>query len=139
MDRTNSFLDACKEEYDIGNKWALMQTIYVCAIESRPLPIWATQAYETAYNAARTGKAKSWDDVFGKPYPPGTHLNKVAKRDEILWPLYQRVQEIISTSPERPIDVSLFEEVAKEFYIGKTLASEYYYEAKRINKSLGLE
>lgn len=139
MDRVAAFFDGCKEEYEKGNKWALMQAILVCAMENIPLPKWTAQAYELAYDAVRTGKAKSWDDVFDKPYPPSTHLNKVAKRCEILWPLYQRVQEIISKSPGRPVDVSLFEEVAREFCIGKTQASEYYYEAKQINKSLGLE
>jgi hypothetical protein len=139
MDMTAPFLDGCKEQFDKGNKWALMQAIYVCAVEKIPLPIWAAQAYEIAFKAAEKGNAKSWDDVFGKPYPSGTHLHKIVKRHAILWPLYQRAKEIVQGPPKRAVDESLFEDVAREFHIGKTLASEYYYEAKRITKLFGFE
>jgi hypothetical protein len=139
MDMITEFLDGCKEKYENGNQWALMQALYVCAREGASLPKWVAHAYVKAYEAARTGHAKSWDDVFGSPYPKGTHFRKVIKHHEILWPLYSRAKEIVQTNPNQAIDESLFEQVGEEFNIGKTLASEYYYEAKDLSNAIGCD
>lgn len=34
--------------------------------------------------------------------------------------------------PDTPIDEAFFERIGKEFNLGKTLAAEYYYDAKRM-------
>lgn len=38
----------------------------------------------------------------------------------------------LATNPDTPIDENLFEVVGKKFNIKKTLASEYYYDAKKV-------
>jgi hypothetical protein len=96
-----------------------------------PIPAWLTLAYLQAFRDIYQYRAKSWDDVFGKPHPKGTHLD--AKRQE--WEksilVYHRVKEILRNEPGTPIDGYLFERVGREFGIGgKTLTEKYYYSWK---------
>ena len=131
---TDLFLEACRKGFEGGNKWGLMQAIFVCANERVVLPEWAALAYSDAYESCRKGECKSWDDVFDRPYPKGTQHKAINRRMETMWSLFRRVQEIRSANPKTAIDAGLFEEVGKEFGIGKTLAQEFYYEAMRLSK-----
>ena len=138
MTMLEQFFEACGEDYKQGNKWALMQVIWVCAQKKIPLPEWATKEYILAYETAQSGKARSWDDLFDRPYPKGTHLNAVYKKHKTLWPLFWYVRKFLEENPNTPIDDCLFETVGQKFNIGKTLASEYYYEARECHKKEGL-
>lgn len=137
MEMHAGFIEGCKEEYEKGNKFALMQVIYLCSCEKIPLPDWTAQGFTSAFNKVRIGEVKSWDDVFGNPHPKGKHLNAIKKRNSLIWPIYERVREIKNLEPSVPIDEHLFERIGNEFHISKTSVSDYYYEAKAINKKLG--
>jgi hypothetical protein len=132
------FLDGCKAEYDAGNQYALMQAIWVCAKESHPIPQWAADPYIRGFEACRQGNAKSWDDVFGRPYAKGAQLNALMKRHSKQWPLVNRIREIRAADPTRALDENLFEEVGIEFVLSKTLVSDYYYDARKRAKKCGL-
>ncbi len=130
-DANEGFLEGCREFFVKGNKWALMQAIYACASSGRALPKWAAEAYMQAFEEVRTAKVKSWDDVFGKTWQK--HHKAVNRRVTTMWPLFNEVRGMKAHKPSLAIDEDLFEEVGKLFGIGKTLASEYYYEAKALN------
>lgn len=109
----------------------ILKAIYMCSLNSLPIPRWCEMAYLEAYRKVRHYKAKSWDDVFGEPHPKGTHLKaKNSEREKSIL-VYQRIKEIKQMNPSIPIDGKLFERVGKEFGAGgKTLAEEYYYKWK---------
>ncbi len=119
-----------RKQYQKGEKKAITEGLYLCALNDIPLPKWLAFSYLAAFRKVIFFKAKSWDDVFGRPHPKGTQL--LAKRDkrEKMFSLYNRIHEIKQRSPDTPIDESLFEKVGKEFGLGKSLTNEYYYEAK---------
>ncbi|TCV85869.1 hypothetical protein [Sulfurirhabdus autotrophica] len=120
-----------KQRFESGEEWAIMQVIHTCASKGWALPDWAALAYISAFEKIQKSDEKSWDDVFGKRHKKGTNLNATNKKKRIMWPLFGHVQHIIEHSPETPIDNEFFEQVGSKFAIGKTLASKYYYEAKK--------
>lgn len=130
----DAFLKGCEEEFNSGNKWALMNALMACAHSRAPMPGWASKAYLAAFEACRTAKVKSWDDVFGEPWPKGTSRTATHRRLTTMWPLFHEINKRKIGNPALPIGVALFEEVGQQFGIGKTLASEFYYEAKRLSK-----
>ncbi len=125
--------EACRA----GDSAAVIEALYLCSLNSLPIPRWCEFEFLAAYRKVRQYKAASWDDVFGKPHPKGTHLK--AKRE--LWEkgsqVYYRIEEILRNEPETPIDGSLFERVGREFAIGaKTKTEMIYYGQKKRHKTL---
>jgi hypothetical protein len=110
-----------------------LEAIFICAMNGFAIPMWCAQAYIDAVREVRHFRAKSWDDVFGKPHPKGTQLK--AKKSELYKSpvVYNRVTEIKQRNPETPIDRSLFEKIGKEFGLSGSLAERYYYEIKKRN------
>ncbi len=112
------------------DEYYLMTAIRVCANHDLPLPGWAAKAYITAYDAVNNAREKSWDKVFGSPYPKGAHLNAIRKKRMLSVAVLNEINLIKSMDPNVKIDDYLFETVGKKFGIGKSLANEYYYSAK---------
>lgn len=135
---TDGFLDGCRAEYEAGNKVALMQAIHVCGIDRIPLPDWVASAYSRCFESVRMARAKSWDDVFGKPFPKGSNLIAIHKRRKHQWDLVNRIRLIRESEPGTALDAALFERVGKEFGLGRSLAQDYYYEAKQHADRYGL-
>lgn len=126
-----------KELHDIykaGNDGAIIEALFVCSLNSLPIPRWCEMAYLKAYRKVRQFRAGSWDDVFGRPNKEGSHL--AAKKDEREkgFKVYLRVREIKRKRNPPPIDENFFAEIGKEFGISGSLANKYYYSwRKRIN------
>lgn len=74
-------------------------------------------------------REKSWDVVFGAPFPKGANIRARRKKRTLMFAVLNEVRRIRDSDPERTIDAHLFEEVGAKFNIGKTLADEYYYAA----------
>lgn len=136
--------------YRTGNVKAIIEALFVCSLNSLPIPRWCEMAFLASYRKVRHYKAKSWDEVFGRPHPKGVHLDyKRMERDKSLF-VYKRIREVnekgLFGRREEKIDwgikvhgqyynpsaigEKLFERVGKEFDISKTLAGEYYYNWK---------
>jgi hypothetical protein len=124
-------LDVLEEKYK-KDKYYLMAAIRKCANHDLPLPAWVANAYISAYDKVFTAREKSWDDVFGNPYPKGAHLNAIRKKRKLKFAVLIEVNDILKMNPDKSIDDSLFEQVGKKFNLGKTLTSEYYYSAKKV-------
>ena len=118
-----------RRAFEAGDRSSLLAAIRVCARSGLPLPDWASTAYIRAFDEVRNAEALSWDEVFGRPYPKGIHRNAERKRGRLRRVIAHRVKAIRASEPGTPIDEALFERVGAEFHIGKTLASELYYEA----------
>jgi len=124
------------ELYRTGNNAAIIEALFVCSINSLPIPRWCEMAYLASYRKVRHYKAKNWDDVFGRPHPKWTQLGVRRQEREKSLLVYHRIENIRKEDPSIPIDAALFERVGKEFAIGgKTLTEEYYYKWKNRLKS----
>jgi len=110
----------------------IMEALLWCSFSSLPIPRWCEKAYRRAYARIRLYKAKSWDDVFGRPYPKGTHIEAKRQALENGCEVYLRIKEIKEENPSIPIDGHLFERVGRELGVGgKTLTEECYYRRKK--------
>lgn len=127
-DLSADFLEANKRLFESGNQWSLMQSICVCAREGRPLPRWAADAFVSAFEKIERAEFNSWDRVFGTPYGKGKHLSAIRKRKKQAYKVVSCIKQIRQDAPETPIDDELFFRVGKKLGLGKTLASQYYYD-----------
>jgi hypothetical protein len=122
------------EAYRAGDGAAILEAFHVCSLNSLPIPRWCEYAFLKAYRTVLFFKTEknSWDEVFGRPHPKGTHLLSKKQEREKGPKVYHRVKEIRRDEPDTPIDGALFERVGRELAIGgKTLTEEYYYEEKK--------
>ena len=120
-----------RKAFEAGDKFALMHALRICANHALPMPDWAARAYIRAYDTIVNARAKSWDQVLGAPYSKGTHLAAVRKRRKLQVAVRNRIRALRQSDPDLPIDAALFERVGMELGLGKTLAAEYYYTAKK--------
>lgn len=132
-------LAVCEKQYE-HNPYMLLMAIRICANHDLPLPGWAAKAYIAAYDSVTNARAKSWDEVFGAPYPKGTNLAATRKRRVLKHAVWNEIHRIKKVNPDTPIDSHLFECIGAGFGIGKTLAEEFYYEVEREHKAfLGIK
>lgn len=129
LDRTLKLLDLYKEKYETDKRY-LMEAIVLCAQDNLPMPKWVADGLINAHREIRTFQKKSWDEVLGRPFPKGAHLEKLKNDESLRIPVSRAVKRIIAEDPRQPIDAGLFEAVGAEFGIGKTKAEELYREAK---------
>lgn len=126
-----SLVELEKAHNETQNPAIILEAIYHCTLNDFAIPEWCALAYLNAYRKVTHFKAKSWDDVFGRPHPKGTHLD--ARREELVQghEVYRRINEIKAAEPETPIDEYLFERVGRELAIGgKTKVAKIYYTFK---------
>lgn len=124
------------ELYRTKNSAAIIEALFVCSLNSLPIPRWCEMAFLASYRKVRHYKAKSWDDVFGLPHPKGTHLGTKRQEREKGWMVYEEIEKIRQDDPSIPIDGFLFESVGRKLGIGgKTLTEEYYYKEKKLHPS----
>lgn len=118
---------------EAGDGFEVLACIRICVTRGLIAPEWLAYAFNRRYDAVLTCKAKSWDDdaSFGKPYKKGFNLRAARKKRKLMFAVWNEANHILKSNPETPIDEALFECIGKKFYIGKTLASEYYYDAKK--------
>ncbi len=117
----------------------IIEGLYVCSLNSLPLPRWCEFGFLKAYRTIRHYKAKSWDQVFGKPHKKGKQLYAAAQQRGKGLKIYNRITGIKKKDPSIPIDNSLFEDVGEEFGCCRTLAADYYYYWKNRISRHGLE
>ena len=123
------------ELHKAGHKEALIEAIYLCSINSLPLPRWCEYGFLGAYRKVRHYRAKSWDAVFGTPHKKGMHLETKRQEREKRHLVYRRIEEIKKQEPSTATDWKLFERVGREFGIGaSTLTEEWYYKELKFRK-----
>lgn len=123
-----------EERYNHGDDFALMEAIYSCSCHGLKMPEWVAAGFRRGYQKILACNADSLDAVFGRPYPPGKHLNSLKKKRNIRFAVWNKVHEILKTEPGTAIDRRLFKRVGKEVLppIGGSEAEKRYYEAKKM-------
>jgi hypothetical protein len=97
-------------------------------------------AYIAAYRDVWFRATTSWDDVFGKPHPKGTHSNDVRLWRNTAFKVARRIAEIKENEPGTPIDGLFYDRIGRELGIGgKTKVQELYKWAKQFHKKHGLK
>lgn len=123
-----------RNNYEDGDKGAVLDAISACALDDLPLPEWLAYAYLSAYRAVAYYRSKDWNSVFGEAHKKGTNLAAKRKRRELAPAIHNRAVDLIRCKPDTVIDAGFYEELAKEFNIGKSLAQEYIaWWSKRTN------
>lgn len=123
-----SLLDELHDQFKINqSSYDAMSAIAICAKHSIPVPDWAAEIYLDGFNKIDHLIEKSWDDVFARPIKKGGNRNAQRKKHITKYAVWSFVYTCRLKGES--VDSELFEKAAKQFKIGKTLASEYYYEA----------
>lgn len=129
-------INARKQEVDGGSGFAVLACIRDCVTRGLVAPEWLAYAFNRRYDAVLHCRAKSWDDPksFGRPYPKGAQLAAMRKRSLGRLLVWNKAMDILRDEPRPPIDEAFFERIGREIRppIGKTEASELYYQAKRM-------
>jgi hypothetical protein len=123
----------CREEFEAGDKDALLWVLMICSQCNYRMPEWAREEFYWLYWRGARGEFESWDDVFGKPWGPGQQRAAVTNHKG--FDIWGRVRTL-HTKEHAPIDNELFERVGKEFGVSRSVASRLYYEHERPYKKM---
>ena len=133
-----------EDKYKRGDKTVIMKALtFHLATEDEPLPPlpdWLRWALLKALIRATVCEIDSWDDVFGPPVETetgrparGKARLAVRRKRELVTDIYKRVEQL--SAEGRPVDRTLFEEVAAEFGIGRAWTEKCYYDNRAWLKS----
>jgi hypothetical protein len=118
--------------YRIGRKEALIETIAEALAFGAEIPVWARY---TVVEAFYFNKPKSWDDLFGTPFPKGAKVASLQKLNRISYKVFSRVKKL--NAQGEPIGEELFERVGKEFAVSlQTVRAIYYDKSNQIADAL---
>jgi hypothetical protein len=107
--------------YERGEKHALFSVLYYCGYFRQRPPEWAAEAIAKAYSKFVNGKIKSWEDIFGKPFPGRRRAGlETSTRTFEIYGEVRRLRE----EEDMPIGQELFEEAAKNLKIGRKRGGE---------------
>jgi hypothetical protein len=109
--------------YRSGDKLALFEALERCTSHRVPLPEWVARAIADAYDRLRRFEIKSWDDVFGRPMPKGTHANNARHRVQHRIDITHEIKRLKKAGTT--ID---FDEVGRKFGVSATVCKELYGE-----------
>ena len=127
------YINESRKRIEDGDGFEVLACIRRCVTSGLIAPKWLGMEFNKRYDSVLNCRAKSWDDnvAFGIPYKKGTNIAALKKKRKFMFAVYIEIQNTLESNPCTPIDAGLFETVGKKFNLGKTLTSEYYYEAKK--------
>jgi hypothetical protein len=108
-----------------GDKAALIEMIFHCA-GRREISSWALSALAVASYRYYYGELKSWDDIFGKPWPGKSRKTAWLNSPECALCVWVEVS--LLKDKGHATDEALFNRVGKKLKIGhKSTVSRIYY------------
>jgi len=111
-----TFCERAKRNYEKGEKQFLLKTIIYCHGNKVPFPDWVKQQLYLATELFETGQLKSWDQIFGKPFP-GKRRAGLFTRSRA----FEICREANRLKKQHNFkeDRALFEQIAKNLKIGR--------------------
>lgn len=104
------------------------------------MPRWLADAFGNAYSKRWNDRRvmKSWNEVFGEPWPKGTKPGEIQRQRNTLW-AYARVKELREEEmangqqPVTPIN-ELFEKIGKEAtpVVSAAVVSRWFYAVAKL-------
>jgi hypothetical protein len=125
-----AMLEEMRLYFEAGDKYALLRAIRFCLNQKIVAPAWIVTAFFRATNKWYQMDVKTLDAALGVEWPKGKSMAAAKKRRKLQNAVYCAVSETRQRDPDRPIDDLLFEDVGKQFSVGKTLAKDYYRSAR---------
>jgi hypothetical protein len=124
-------IDVLEQRYRDGDKHALFDAIWICLCRPEPVPApaWVQAAVSNAWMGLVGARIKSWDEVFGPPWPKGTNVSRLRWKYERAPFVWKRARELIASG--HATDDTLFEEVGRLCATGPRQAKELYYMMER--------
>jgi hypothetical protein len=132
-----AYLELLRERFGRGEQMALMEAVSVCAQSGHPMPYWLVREICAAVKKVREYEVKSWDEVLGLPKPKyNKHRDAERKQNRLMWDVWMRGDALNKT--EKLSGDVLYDEVAREFGIGRNRAKKYFEDARaEVRKLLG--
>jgi hypothetical protein len=126
-DYSADYWEKRRRRFERGDRSAVLDVIFACALSPRPLPLpaWAASAFRDIFLQTKRYEYLSWDEAFGPPHRKGRKTGSGRSRHETRAAVWRKVQELREKSPHRDV----FQMVANEFGISKGTARKYYYQA----------
>ncbi|HOT29026.1 MAG TPA: hypothetical protein PLU72_12645 [Candidatus Ozemobacteraceae bacterium] len=119
-----------REAIEGGDGLAILSCMRDCARSGMIAPGWLAEAFVTRCDSVFDFKARSWDEVFGKPFPKRRKIETAREEHEKMFLVYA-VALGRHKDGER-IDKALFESVGDLFGMCGTRAEELYYKARKL-------
>src|SRR5262245_55861000 len=121
-----------KRRFDRGDKGAILEAIFHCALGELPLADWPRDAFMRAYTETKVGPPlhRSWDVVFATPHEKHEKLHAKLLAGALRWRVYIAVLDLRAKQPHK----DHFPAVAARFGIGEALCRKYFRQAQRIAK-----
>jgi len=119
-----------KRSFEAGDRHDLIRAIGYYLDEKKPLPEWVETELAIAAFDFEIRLIKSWDDIFGKPFPGKSR--KGLRKQMSSYLVWKRVREHKSPIPE--VFVVVAEELKREGHsVGKasTVRDLYYFIERR--------
>jgi hypothetical protein len=108
-----------RQDYETGDKGAVPSIIKLCFSDKRPVPGWAQAEFYNACGEIHQHRAKSWDDVFGRPLEKGAQLAAARRHLSLRLPVALAVVERVAAG--EAIDKNMFDAIAEELRADRTL------------------
>lgn len=99
-------------------------------------PDWLALLFLRQYDKVLNCRVGSWDAAFGNPFPKGRQLASMRRSRTNRMRVVVAVANAISKEPERPIDVSFWEEIGQSIGEGKTRAQDLHAEAVKFGYAI---
>ena len=131
---SRAMLEELRQRYQAGDKSKLVAAIRFCGNHKLIMPEWVVDAFFKATNSWYNYEVKELGEALDLAWPKGAHINALKKKRKNKYAVYNRVSE--AHEHGETIDINLFEQIGRELGIGRTLASEYYYEVKAMMESM---
>ena len=131
-----------RDEILSGTGFKVLDAVALCSRYELVMPSWLAGEFRRRFNAVKFHEASSWDDpkAFGRPYPKGTHIDRLKKDSRAGGPIYFLVRKLIGDDPTRAIDEALFDDVAAHFGnrpgLGRSECQRIYYETAKKEESI---
>src|SRR5688572_20847980 len=100
-------MEELRRRYGAGQKRAVMDALFICLSSRKSVPRWVGDAFEKAFWTVTSAGARSWDDVFGKPWPKGARLKDARTRIEYRYQIWHYCRSLHANG--MPIGAELFE------------------------------
>ncbi|VTU29478.1 hypothetical protein H6CHR_03203 [Variovorax sp. PBL-H6] len=112
---------------------AVLHCLRLCLANALHVPRWLADAFIGRHSRVVDAEVCTWDEAFGRPWPPHTRLAAVRRQRQLKNKVHAAVWRLITEEPDVPIARDLFERIGEMRGIdvcGST-AEDLYYQALR--------
>lgn len=109
----------------------VLRAVRDCMLRGLDAPTWLRDEFVRRYSLVGDAHVATWDEAFGRPYPPRTRIDMVRRDRMRLRQVHEAVWSELRRDPRQAIDAQLFERaaLASELACSGSTARNLYYRA----------